>query len=350
MNNQISLTGESLTINEAVEVARHYKKVVLAENSRQKIIEVREAIEKQWFNHDTEKIYGFNTGVGSLKDHYLSPDKLKDFQSLYIKSHSVGVGEPFEIEVVRTAILTRVNSFAKGFSGIRILIVDKLLEMLNNNVHPFVPQRGSVGASGDLAPLAHLASVLVGEPQAKVIDKNNEVHTLESLAKQTETYKIGSTEYTKIRTFTIDGYTFETINLAGKEAMAVTNGATFILSVGLLAVYDAENLLKLADLSASLSLEAMMCEKDAFDDRLHQIRNLQGQITTADNIRKLVQGSQRMSEDARQAFFKTPKFYHSDKKNNGIDLADYKKQSTRPLFYSLYSTSTRSIKRRFQLL
>jgi histidine ammonia-lyase len=324
MNNQISLTGESLTINEAVEVARHYKKVMLAENSRQKIVEVREAIENQWFNQDTEKIYGFNTGVGSLKDHYLSPDKLKDFQSLYIKSHSVGVGEPFEIEVVRTAILTRVNSFAKGFSGIRILIVDKLLEMLNNNIHPFVPQRGSVGASGDLAPLAHLASVLVGEPQAKVIDKNNQVHTLESLAVQTENYKIGTTEYTKVRAFTIDSYTFETIDLAGKEAMAVTNGATFILSVGVLSVYDAENLLKLADLSASLSLEAMMCEKDAFDDRLHQIRNLQGQITTADNIRKLVQGSQRMSEDARKAFFKTPKFYHSDKKNSGIDFADYK--------------------------
>lgn len=324
MNNQISLTGESLTINEAVEVARHYKKVMLSENSRQKIVEVREGIEKQWFSQDTEKIYGFNTGVGSLKDHYLSPDKLKDFQSLYIKSHSVGVGEPFEIEVVRTAILTRVNSFAKGFSGIRIETVDKLLEMLNNYIHPFIPQRGSVGASGDLAPLAHLASVLVGEPQAKVIDKNNQVHTLESLANQTENYKIGSTEYTKIRAFTIDGYTFQTIDLAGKEAMAVTNGATFILAVGALAVYDAENLLKLSDISASLSLEAMMCEKDAFDDRLHQIRNLQGQITTANNIRSLVQDSQRMTEQARKAFFSTQKFYHSDKRNNGIDIADYK--------------------------
>lgn len=324
MNNQISLTGESLTISEAVEVARHYKKVMLSENSRQKIIEVREAIEKQWFSHDTEKIYGFNTGVGSLKDHYLTPDKLKDFQSLYIKSHSVGVGEPFDIEIIRLAILTRANSFAKGFSGIRIVIVDKLLEMLNNNIHPFVPQRGSVGASGDLAPLAHLASVLVGEPQAKVIDKNNQLHTLESLANETETYKIGSTEYTKVKTFAIDGYTFKTIDLAGKEAMAVTNGATFILAIGTLAVYDAEKLMKLADLSASLAMEAMMCEKDAFDDRLHQIRNLTGQITTANNVRSLIQNSQRMTEQARKAFFSTPKFYHSDKRNNGIDIADYK--------------------------
>lgn len=324
MNNQIQLTGASLTINETVEVARHYKKVMLAESSRQRIVEVREGIEKQWFSPQAEKIYGFNTGCGSLKDHYLSPDKLKDFQSLYVKAHCVGVGEPFDVEIVRAAILTRANSFAKGYSGIRIVIVDKLLEMLNNNIHPFVPQIGSVGASGDLAPLAHLASVLVGEPRAKVIDKNNKVHTLESLANQTENYKIGSTEYTKIRAFTIDGYTFQTVDLAGKEAMAVTNGATFILAIGALAVYDAERLLKLADLSASLGMEAMMCEKDAFDDRLHQIRNLAGQITTANNVRSLVQNSQRMTEQARKAFFSTPKFYQSDKRNNGIDIMDYK--------------------------
>ena len=141
----VTLTGNDLTIEDIIAVSRKnsnniFSKVVLSEKSKEKIIKVRNYIEENWLKDGCEPVYGFNTGVGLLKSEFVTFDKLKDFQKLYIKSHSVGVGEPYDIDVVRAAILIRVNSFAKGYSGIRINLVEKLIEMLNKEITPVVPE------------------------------------------------------------------------------------------------------------------------------------------------------------------------------------------------------------------
>ncbi|MFQ5676045.1 MAG: histidine ammonia-lyase, partial [bacterium] len=264
---------------------------------------------------------GFNTGIGSLKNVGIEQDKITQFQQNYIKSHSVGVGKPLDIEVIRGAMLLQANALAKGHSGVRSLIIDKLIEMLNKGIHPVVPSQGSLGASGDLAQLTHIASVLVGEPEAEIWVQGDRVklgHLLEPSG--TFTFKVGQREVS-----------FQTIALAGKEAIALTNATSVMLSIALHLIQDVEILLKNADIAAALSLEAMMCEKDAFAQELHELRNQVGQINTAKNINGLVADSKRMSLQARHDFFKhiTNIEIHNNLRdqNNGIvkeTLCNYK--------------------------
>ncbi|NIR51957.1 aromatic amino acid lyase [candidate division KSB1 bacterium] len=290
----VSINEEELTIPKIVAVARYLGSVEPFKGpKRTKVEEIRKYVEENWLSDTSEPQYGFNTGVGALKNVKISQENIKKFQELYIKSHSVGVGEPFDVEIVRATMLLQANALAKGYSGIRPIIIDKLIEMLNKGIHPVVPEQGSLGASGDLAPLTHITAVLVGENDADVwVDQQKA---------RIRDLKISS----DVLKFQRDGedVTFQTIDLHGKEAVSLTNSTAVMLAISCLLIHDVERLLGNADISAALSLEAMMCEKDAFAEELHALRNQEGQIRTATNIRQLTAGSKRMTAEARRAYF-----------------------------------------------
>lgn len=292
----ISLVDEKLSINKIIAVTRNFAKVKpFTGPRREKLQTVRQYIEQNWFDDSAPPRYGFNTGIGSLKSVKIAQKDIEQFQQNYVKSHSVGVGQPLDIEIVRGAMLLQAYALSKGFSGIRPVIIDKLIEMLNKQIHPVVPEQGSLGTSGDLAPLTHIASVLIGEDEAEIwIDR--------------ERHKIGNVKNSEgVINIRRNGEEtrFETIRLQGKEAVSLTNATAVMLSFAVHIVCDTLFLLKNADIAAALSLEALMCEKDAIDDGLHRLRNQEGQVVTARNIRLLTAESKRMTPDARQCFFKT---------------------------------------------
>ncbi|MFQ5822935.1 MAG: histidine ammonia-lyase [bacterium] len=290
----VSLNDEELTVNKIIAVTRHFARVEpFTGPKRKKVEEMRKYVEEHWFNDSAQPRYGFNTGIGSLKNVKISQENIEKFQELYVKSHSVGVGDPLDVEIVRGAMLLQSNALAKGYSGVRAEIIDKLIEMLNKRIHPVVPEQGSLGASGDLAPLTHITSVLAGEDEAEV---------WVSMERQ----KVKNLKFSdEVLKFFHNGeeVTFQTIRLQGKEAVSLTNSTAMMLSMAVHLIYDVEILLKNADISAALSLEAMMCEKDAFSEDLHNLRNQVGQINTADNIRNMIHNSKRMSPEARLAYF-----------------------------------------------
>ena len=290
----VSLDQNPLTLPQFLAVTRHFATVTpFAGARRERCEKVRKYVEEHWFSDSAPPRYGFNTGIGSLKNVRVSNADIETFQKRYVKSHSVGVGAPLDIEIVRGAILLQANALSKGHSGVRPLLVDKLIEMLNKKLHPVVPEQGSLGASGDLAPLTHIASVLVGEEEAEVwIDGSR--RKLRDLKTQG-----GMLE------FAVDGerMRFEPLELQGKEAISLTNATSVMLSIGLHLLVDSETALKNADIGGALSLEAMMCETDAFAEELHDLRGHKGQRDTAANLRALIQGSARMTPEARMAFF-----------------------------------------------
>lgn len=290
----VSINHGELAISQVIAVARDYAQVEpFAGEKRRKVEAVRKYVEDHWLSDDSPPRYGFNTGVGVLKNVRISRDQIEKFQKLYVKSHSVGVGEPLEIETVRAAMLLQANALSKGHSGVRALLIDKLIEMLNQRIHPVVPEQGSLGASGDLAPLAHVAAVLVGEDEAEIW-VGNERKKLGDLKDDAGNLRFINNAVEIV---------FEPIRLQAKEAVSLTNATAFMLAIAVCLVHDTEILLQNADIAAALSLEAMMGETDAFAEELHDLRRQPGQIATAQNIRNLIDGSKRMTAEARVAYF-----------------------------------------------
>jgi histidine ammonia-lyase len=265
MDTEIEIDGEHLTIEDVVEAARHYRHVVLSSAACTTLHKsekaVRALVEKD------EPVYGITTGFGPFRDKKISRNEVEKLQVNLIRSHAVGTGEPFPEEIVRAAMVIRANTIAKGYSGARPLVVDTLLDMVNKKVTPFVPEKGSVGASGDLAPLSHLALALMGEGEA--------YYNGERLPGKKALQKAGVAPVT----------------LQAKEGLAVNNGATFTAGVAALAVSDAENIIKHALLAAALSFEALKVTSKAFDQRVHALRPHRGQIEAARLIRVLTKGS-----------------------------------------------------------
>jgi histidine ammonia-lyase len=181
--NAIILDGDSLTIEDTVRIARQGAKVVLADAARAEIIKVRNYIEENWLTENAPPTYGFNTGVGKLKDYAISQADNDRFQRNIVLSHCSGIGEPASEEIVRAMMAVRINAFCLGVSGLRIEVVDRLVEMLNRGVHPVVPIQGSVGASGDLAPLAHMVSVLIGYEEAEAYYQGERMPAPQALEK-----------------------------------------------------------------------------------------------------------------------------------------------------------------------
>ncbi len=263
--NKIFIDGNSLTLVDMVKVARNNFLVELTDSAVELVNKSRNVVDE--FVREEKVVYGITTGFGKFSDVVISKDETRDLQRNLIISHACGVGEPLPQETVRAIMLLRANALSKGFSGIRLETLNTLIEMLNKGVHPVIPEKGSLGASGDLAPLAHMVLVMLGEGEAHY--KNQRMSGKEAM----------------------DKAGIATIHLTSKEGLALINGTQVLTAIGGLVVYDAINLVKLADISASLTLEALNGITDAFDPRIHATRPHVGQINSAKNLLTIVGGS-----------------------------------------------------------
>ncbi|MCO4855255.1 aromatic amino acid ammonia-lyase [Herbaspirillum sp. WGmk3] len=276
----ITIDGFNLTAAQVVSVARAPRlKVALAASSRAALKQSRDYIESTWMHDEAPMMYSFNTGVGLLKDTRIKVEHIELFQTQLIRAHSAGIGEPFSEEVSRATMLLRANAFASNYSAPRVEVLDRLLAFINAGIHPIMPQKGSVGASGDLAPLAYLAAAIAGFDEAEVMYQGQRMRATQAI----EQAGIGSVKF----------------DLKAKDASALINGCTASLAVAILAAHDARHLLTDACLSLGLTLEAMRAEMAAFDPRIQQARPHAGQIKTAEVIRNLLKGSTRTTHEAR---------------------------------------------------
>lgn len=262
----VMLDGQALTLAEIEAVSLNGCKVTVAPAALARVAESRNLIEAILAKGQT--VYGVNTGFGKLSDVRIPPEKLAQLQTNLVRSHSGGVGQPLSESEARAMLLLRANVLAKGFSGCRAALVEGLVALLNAGVHPVIPEKGSVGASGDLAPLAHLALVLIGEGEA--------FHKGERMAGGEALRRAG----------------LEPIVLAAKEGLALLNGTQAMTAVGGLAVARARRLVRLADLAGAMSLEALMGTPAAFDERIHQARPHAGQIAAAAHLVRLLADSE----------------------------------------------------------
>lgn len=265
----IQIDGNSLTIKDVVTVSRHYEKVKLADNAVEKIIKSRNFVEK--ILRENKTVYGINTGFGELANRFISAEDSAKLQENLIRSHAVGVGEPLPEDVARGIMLLRANALSKGHSGVRKELIDFLVQLLNMRVYPYIPSQGSVGASGDLAPLAHLALVITGEGECFVRGKRRPAHQI------------------------LEEKGLIPMKLLAKEGLGLINGTQVMAAIGCLVKEDAELLLKNAQVAGSMSLEALKGTARAFDEKIHALRPYPGQVKVAANIRKLIAGSEIIS-------------------------------------------------------
>jgi len=269
---KIYLDGNSLTFDDVLTVANDKSTIVcLDEKAKTNIKRAADAVDD--FVKKGEIVYGITTGFGAFKDHIIPTDKVELLQHNILVSHAVGVGPALDEPATRAMMLIRANTLAKGHSGIRVATLELLCSMLNHGIHPIVPSKGSVGASGDLAPLAHMALPLIG--LGEVIYQGRKMPSIEA--------------------FSLVG--LEPIRLAAKEGLALTNGTAFMTAVGLLVTHQAEELLLVADIASAMSLEALNGTPRAFDARIHEVRPHPRQIQSAAIIRELIAGSEFVRED-----------------------------------------------------
>ena len=270
---EITLDGESLTFEQVLAVAHgepNVPRVVLSEKARAQVARSANAV--QILLERGEVAYGITTGFGAFKDKIISREEVELLQRNIVVSHAVGVGKPFDIPTTRAIILIRANTLARGFSGIRLETLETLIEFLNRGVHPLIPEKGSLGASGDLAPLAHVACVLIGEGEA--IFNGEKLNGAEALKKAE----------------------LAPVVLAAKEGLALTNGTTIMTAVGLLETAKAKKLSDVADVAGCLSLEALNGTLSAFDERIHALRPHPRQIDCAKNLRDILAESEFVRE------------------------------------------------------
>jgi len=266
MDTDILLDGFSLTPEDVERAAKGKPSVRLHEEAKKRIHAARKCIEKAL--QEGKRIYGVNTGFGALSSVIISPDQIERLQENLIRSHCTGIGDPFPESVVRAMMFLRANFFARGNSGVRIDLVETLLAMLNRGVHPIVPQKGSVGASGDLAPLAHLSSVLMGEGEAMYRGK-----------------RMSGGE--ALRRAGIEALKFQ-----AKEGLAMINGTQAMTAVGCLALLKAERLVKIADIVGAATLDALRGTLTAFDLDIQAVRPHPGQMKVAQNFHRLMEASE----------------------------------------------------------
>jgi histidine ammonia-lyase len=262
----LQINGNDLSLNDLRDVVYEQRPVELAGSARTKVIEAREVVEK--LLRENRVAYAINTGVGKLSDVHIEPTQNRQLQVNLIRSHSAGVGDPLSQPETRAMMLLRANSLAKGFSGVRAEVINLICAMLNKDVHPVVPSQGSVGASGDLAPLAHLALAMIGEGQVW----NEKGRTSSADALQRAGIKPLVPE--------------------AKEAISLINGTQAMLAVGTLSLLAAETLAETADVLGAMSLDALRGTDVAFDARIHDARPHAGQTQVAANLRRLLKGSE----------------------------------------------------------
>jgi histidine ammonia-lyase len=269
----VTLTGAQLSVEQVHRVAVLGESAGIAQDASQAMRASRAVVER--LAAGDQAVYGVNTGVGLLADVRISADELEQLQRNIVRSHAVGVGPPLNRAVVRAMMTIRANVLARGCSGIRPVVAERLCDLLNHGITPMVPSRGSAGASGDLAPLAHMALVLIGEGDAEVDGvpmKGAEALSRAGIAPLT---------------------------LQAKEGISLVNGTQAMLAIGCLALLDGETLADTADLVCAMSLDALKGTPRAFDPRIHEARPHPGQMTSAANLARFLEGSQiRMSHVA----------------------------------------------------
>lgn len=267
--NEIILDGESLTFEQVIVVAYSEPgepKVLLADTAMAKVQKCSDAV-KTLLDRG-EIAYGITTGFGAFKDKIISREEVELLQRNIVVSHAVGVGDAFDIPTTRAIMLIRANTLARGFSGIRVETLQLIIDCLNQGVHPVIPEKGSLGASGDLAPLAHFACVLIGEGEA---DVGGEIVSGSEALRRTG---------------------LSPVTLAAKEGLALTNGTTVMTAVGVIETVRAQRLAETADVSGCLSLEALNGTVSAFDERIHDLRPHPRQMECAAHLRELLAESE----------------------------------------------------------
>jgi histidine ammonia-lyase len=262
----ISLDGSRLNLDEFRRVAQNDEPVGIDPAALPGMLHARAVVEK--LAAGDAPVYAVNTGVGLLADVRVPPEELEQLQRNVIRSHACGVGTPLAREEVRGMMLIRANVLAKGFSGIRPVVAERLCDLLNRGVTPVVPSQGSVGASGDLAPLAHIALVLIGEGEAEFGSERLP----------------GGEALRRAR--------IQPIVLASKEGISLVNGTQAMLSVGGLELLEAEKLAESADLICAMTIDGLRGTPRAFDPRIHQIRPFPGQVRSAANLARYLEGSE----------------------------------------------------------
>jgi histidine ammonia-lyase len=265
-NPTLIITGNDLTLEQFSQVVFNLAPVKLAPAARVRMTRAHRLVEA--ISHRKQPVYGINTGFGKLSDARIERRQIEELQLNLVRSHACGVGEPLTDAEVRGMMLCRANALAKGHSGVRPEIVAMLLELLNRGVHPLIPSRGSVGASGDLAPLAHLALVLLGEGEASFRG-----HRMKGMA-------------------TLRKNHLKPLHLGPKEGLSLLNGTQSMLSLGSISLLSAEILMDTADVAAALSLDALKGTPTAFDERIQKLRPFPGQLRSATNVRRLNAGSE----------------------------------------------------------
>jgi histidine ammonia-lyase len=266
---EIELGFDGMTLEDLVAIARKGAGIRLSEEAEERILKSRRLVER-WLQ-EGKVIYGVTTGFGALSDVSIPAEDARLLQQNILMSHAAGVGAALDAESVRAIMALRVKDFARGHSGIRLETVCRLVELLNHGVLPVIPGKGSVGASGDLAPQAHLALVLIGLGEASYQGKR--MSGAEALRQ-------------------ID---LVPLQLEAAEGLALVNGTQMTTAIGGLAVYDAVALSKTADIAAAMSLEVLLGSRTEFDPRIHQARPHPGQSAAAGNMRRIIQNSQIVS-------------------------------------------------------
>lgn len=259
------IDGNSLTLDKIKAVAVQNAQVMLTAKASAKVKKCRDYVEK--VISEGRIVYGLTTGFGKFSNVTISSNHIDELQENLIKSHAVSVGTPYSKEQVRAIMLLRANVLAKGFSGIKLLTLQTLIDMLNSGIHPVIPRQGSVGASGDLSPLSHLALVLIGKGKAEYKGK--------IMSGKTAMQAAGLTP----------------VRLAAKEGLALNNGTQVMTGIGVLAWLEAFKLAQAADIIAAMTVDSLLGTPSAFDPLVHQLRPHQGQLNSAANLYNLLKNS-----------------------------------------------------------
>ena len=266
----VIINGRDLTVEEVIRVCRGYEKVEIAPEAKEAVIKARNYIEKKL--EEGAVIYGLTTGFGKFANVVISREEAEQLQKNLIISHTCAMGEPYETKYVRAAMLLRCNALSRGNSGIRLETVQTMIDMLNAGIHPVIPEKGSLGASGDLAPLSHIALALIGIGEVEY--KGETVPAAEAMAKEEITPVV----------------------LAAKEGLALNNGTQMMTAVGVNVLWDAMHLMKTADIATAMTAEALHGITKAYDHKVHDLRGHQGQKDTAENLRTMLAGSKNAFE------------------------------------------------------
>jgi len=262
---KVIIDGNSLTLDDIVNVAYKGYQVSLSSEAKERVIESRKIVDD--IVENSKVVYGITTGFGKFSDVTITHEDCKTLQRNLIVSHACGYGSLFPKDIVRTIMLLRANALSKGYSGIRLETLETLIEMLNKNLHPCIPEKGSLGASGDLAPLSHMVLPMLYEGEAEY---NGEILSGKAAMEKAN---------------------INLVQLTAKEGLALINGTQVMTAVGSIALIESIKLIKTSDLTAALTMEALRGIENAFYPQIHTIRPHKGQMVTADNILRLVKGS-----------------------------------------------------------